>query len=209
MTYKIAIPLIAVAGLTACAQPKDSTLNRADYRAFAADDQFADRQLPRTAAADIPTGEATYAGHIRSNAILNNEDDYKILGDLELVIDIEPNASTTGSGDINGTITNINLLDDEDDGFEDQRFGGFLNVDGDVRSGEIEARATGVLDAVLGDVVTEQKSFWELELDGKFVTDLTEGDTIVGDVSGGTEGGSSDEYNIRLDGSGAFLGERQ
>lgn len=208
MTYKFAFPLIAIAGLAACELPDENTLSRADLRAFSADDVRASG-LDFTPAADIPTGAATYEGHIRSDAIVNGADDYSILGLLEMNVDISDTSSRDGSGRISGTISDINLFDDNDDGFEDQSFGGDLSVRGDAREGRIDATATGVLDAVLDDTLFEQTSTWSLELDGDFVTDADAADTIVGDISGGTTGAATDDYDVLLTGTGKFLGERQ
>ncbi|MCK0122565.1 hypothetical protein MWU61_18585 [Loktanella sp. F6476L] len=208
MTYKFALPFFAIAGLAACELPNENTLSRSDLTALSADDVRASR-LDFTAATDIPTGSATYEGHVRSDAIVNGEDDYSILGLLEMGVDISATAGREGSGGIDGTISQINLFDDNNNGFEDQEFGGELTVRGDARDGRIEATATGVLDAVLDDVLMEQTSTWSLDLRGDFVTDFDDGDTIVGDVSGGTTGSASDDYDVTLTGTGKFFGERQ
>jgi hypothetical protein len=84
-----------------------------------------------------------------------------------------------------------------------------LTIRGDAREGRIDATATGVLDAVLDDVVVEQTSTWSLDLDGVFVTDVDAADTIVGNISGGTTGASTDDYDVLLTGTSKFFGERE
>jgi hypothetical protein len=204
MTYKFALPLIAAASLAACATPEEATLSRSDLAAFTADDVRA-RGLDYTDVADIPSGAATYEGHVRSDAIVNGEDDYSILGLMEMSVNLTSSATSR----VSGTITDINLIDDNDDGFDDQKFDGDLTISGDTESGRIEAQAIGVLDAVLADGISAQSSTWQLDLDGDFVDDFDSADTVVGDVNGGTTGTSSDEYTVLLNGNGAFYGERQ
>lgn len=208
MTYKITLPLIMVAALSACELPDESTLNRSDLRAFAADDIRASK-LDFTPAADIPTGAATYTGHIRSDAIVNGESDYSILGLMDLDVTISSTATRDGSGRISGEISDINLIDNNNDSFDDQAFGGKLTISGDAREGRIDATATGVLDAVLDDTFSKQTSTWSLDMKGDFVTDVEDGDTITGTLTGGTTGTASDEYDVLLTGTGRFLGERE
>ena len=210
MSYRISITCAAIAGLTACALPEENTLTRSDFAAFAADDLRANSTaLSFTPAADIPTGSATYEGHIRSEAIVNGEDDYNILGLLELEIDISDTATRDGTGNVRGSITELNLFDDNDDGFEDQAFDGDLNIAGNVDEGRIDATATGVLGAVLDDVVVEQTSTWSLNLNGDVKTDFDAGDVVAGRVSGGTTGAASDGYFVLLTGDGGFVAERE
>lgn len=208
MTYRIILPMIAAASLTACALPDKNSLNRADLRAFTADDTRAARFDP-TPSADIPTGAATYQGHIRSDAIVNGEDDFSVAGLLDLRVDMSASPTRVGSGDVSGSISDINLFDDNDNGYEDQKLDGDLNISGTVREGRLGATATGVLGAVLSDTLFEQTSTWSLDLDGDFVDDAESADVITGRVTGGTIGRSTDEYDILLTGSGRFLGERR
>ncbi|MFT4701692.1 MAG: hypothetical protein ACI9ND_003330 [Yoonia sp.] len=208
MTYRIILPMIAAASLTACALPDKNSLNRADLRAFTADDTRAAGFDP-TPSADIPTGAATYEGHIRSDAIVNGEDDFSVAGLLDLRVDMSASAARVGSGDVSGSISDINLFDDNDNGYEDQKLDGDLDISGTVREGRLGATATGVLGAVLSDTLFEQTSTWSLDLDGDFVDDAESADVITGRISGGTTGGSTDEYDILLTGSGRFLGERR
>jgi hypothetical protein len=208
MTYRIVIPMIAAASLAACALPEKNTLSRADLRAFTADDTRAARFDP-TPSADIPTGTATYEGHIRSDAIVNGEDDFSVAGLLDLRVDMSASAARVGSGDVSGSISDINLFDNNDNGYEDQKLDGDLDISGTVREGRVRATATGVLGAVLSDTLFEQTSTWSLDLDGDFVDDAESADVITGRVSGGTNGGSTDEYGVLLTGTGRFLGERQ
>lgn len=210
MSFRISITCAAIAGLAACALPEENTLNRSDLAAFTADDLRANSTaLSFTPAADIPTGSATYEGHVRSAAIVNGEDDYNILGLLELEIDISDTATRDGTGTVRGSITDLNLLDDNADGFEDQAFDGDLSIAGNVDEGRIDATATGVLGAVLDDVVVQQTSTWSLNLDGDVKTDFDPGDVVAGSVSGGTTGSASDDYDVLLTGGGGFLAEIQ
>lgn len=199
--------LPAFATLAACALPDETTLNRADLRAAQSDDNFA-RTLAFTDVEDIPAGTATYQGHIQSEAIVNGEDDFSVLGDLTLTVDIAGSGSRAGSGDVEGLIDNLNLFDDGNDGFDDQGLGGTLTVAGNTDGGRLDATATGVIDAVVADTLTTQSATWELDLDGDFRDNFEPADTIAGGVTGGTVGGGSDDYDLRLIGSGRFYGER-
>lgn len=210
MFFRLSIPLVTLASLAACELPQDNTLSRSDLAAFTADDLRANSNaLSFTPAADIPTGSATYAGHVRSPAILNGEDDYDILGLLDLEIDISETATRDGTGSVRGTISDLNIFDDNDNGFEDQSFDGDLTIVGNVDEGRIDATATGVLGAVFGDVLTQQTSVWSVNLDGDIKTDFEAGDTAAGIVTGGTNGTASNDYDITLTGGGSFLAERE
>lgn len=212
MTFRISISIIAMVGVAACALPEDNTLSRSDLAAFTADDERANNlsgPLSFTPAADIPTGSATYEGHVRSDAIVNGEDDYSILGLLELEVNIRDTTTQVGSGSIRGNITELNLIDENNDGFDDQAFTRDLSINGTINGGRIDATATGVLGAVLDDTISEQTSTWSLDLDGDVKTDFEAGDTLTGSISGGTAGASSDEYDVLLTGGGGFLAERQ
>lgn len=203
MTYKFVFPLAAIAGLAACELPEENTLSRSDYRAFQADDDFA-RSLAITPADAIPTGTATYEGHIRSDATLEGQTGYQILGLLEMDIEISDTSSIAGAGDINGSITEVNLLDNRDDGFEDQSFNGALTVNGRVSQGQIDARADGLLTGVLSDIGSDTAD-WDLTLEGN-LRDST-GEVATGSVFGGTDG-ANDTYDIQLLGGGRFYAER-
>ncbi|MEO9863716.1 MAG: hypothetical protein ABJO29_01230 [Yoonia sp.] len=203
MTYKFALPILAFAGLAACEIPDENTLSRADYRAFEADDSFA-RSLSITPAADIPAGSATYQGHIRSDATLEGQSGYQILGLLEMDVDISSTSSIDGAGEVNGSITEVNLLDNRDDGYEDQSFAGELTVNGRVSQGQIDARADGLLTGVLSDIGSDTAD-WDLTLEGN-LRDST-GEVAAGSVFGGTDG-TNDDYDLQLLGGGRFYAER-
>jgi hypothetical protein len=207
MMFRIPLLLSAVAALSACALPEETTLNRADFRAAEADDAFA-RTLDFTPEADIPAGQATYDGHVRSDAIVNGEDDFKVLGDLELSVDIAEAGSRAGTSDVTGSISNLNLFDDGNDGFDDQGLDGSLTLSGRTEGGRIDATATGVVEAVVADSLSPQRATWELTLDGDFRDNFENADIIAGGVTGGTVGGGSDDYDLRLTGNGRFFGER-
>ena len=205
---RILLCLTATALVSACALPKENTLNRADFRAAEADDAFA-RTLDFTPADRIPGGQATYEGTIHSDAIVDGVDDFKVLGDLELSVDIAEAGTRAGTSDVTGSITNLNLFDDAENGFDDQRLGGSLTLSGRTEGGRIDAQATGVVDAVVADTIGRQSATWQLDLDGDFRDNFENADVISGDVSGGTVGGSTDDYSIVLTGDGGFFGERQ
>jgi len=199
-----ALLLLAATGLAACATPDENTLTRADLRAAEADVAFAE-SLAFTPIADIPVGQATYTGSVSGDVIVNGEDDFSLLGDLVLDIDIAEAGRETGRNNISGTIDNLNLFDDGNDGFDDQRLSGDLRVSGRADSGRIDATATGLVTAVITDTLSEQRAAWELDLNGDFLG--SDGSVILGDVSGGTTEDVTNDYALRFDGPGDFFGE--
>lgn len=203
MTLVVLLPL----GMAACAVPEENTLSRADFRAAEADVAFAEA-LAFTPAERIPGGEATYAGNIYSEAIVQGADDFKVLGDIELTLDFSDVAGREGSSDIEGRIDNLNLFDDAENGFDDQGLSGSLTVNGRAEGGRIDATATGVIGAVVTDGVGDQDAIWRLDLDGDVRDNFENGDVISGDVTGGTVGGATDDYSVILTGDGGFYTER-
>lgn len=201
------LTLFALPLLAACELPDETTLNRADFRAAEADDAFA-RGLDFTPEENVPAGSATYNGQIYSEAIVNGTPDFKILGELAMTVDIAGSGTRAGTGDVGGTITNLNLFDDANDGFDDQGLDGDLTISGRTEAGRIDATATGVIGAVVADTISQQTATWELGLDGDFRDNFESGDIVAGSVTGGTVGGTSDDYDLRLTGSGRFYGER-
>jgi len=195
--------LLSTALLSACALPKEATKNRADFRAAEADSAFAD-ELDFTPVAQIPTGEATYEGQFQSDAIVDGRANFKLLGDLEMSVDL----TEARTSRINGSITDVNLLDDANDGFDDQRLGGTLTLSGQTEGGRIDAQAIGVLDAVVTDTPIRQTSTWQLDLDGDFRSSFENADVVSGVVTGGTTGGVTDDYDVTLTGNGGFYAER-
>ena len=206
-TPRLLACLASTALVTACAMPEKNTLNRADYRAAEADDAFA-RTLPFTEVADIPGGNATYNGHLRSEAIVNGEGNFKVLGDLSLDVDIAESGSRAGTGEITGQIANLNLFDDAEDGFDDQALTGNLTINGSTEGGRIDATATGVVGAVLADGPTGQDATWSVDLNGDFRSNFEDADVVSGSATGGSIGSASDQYDLLLNG-GRFYGERQ
>lgn len=196
--------LLTTALLSACATPKENTQSRADFRAAEADIAFAEG-LDFTPVEQIPTGQATYQGQFQSDAIVNGEDDFKVLGDLEMSV----NLTEARTSRVSGNITNVNLFDDGNDGFDDQRLGGTLDISGDTEGGRIDAQAIGVLDAVLSDGPVRDEATWVLDLDGDFRSNFENADVVSGDVTGGTSRDITDDYTVRLTGNGGFYGERQ
>lgn len=207
ITPRLVVCLAATALVSACAMPEENTLNRADYRAAEADDAFA-RTLPFTDVADIPGGNATYDGHLRSEAIVNGQGNFKVLGDLSLGVDIAATGTRAGTGEVTGQITNINLFDDAEDGFDDQALTGDLTISGSTEGGRIDATATGVVGAVLADGPTGQDATWSVDLNGDFRSNFENADVVAGSATGGTLGSASDQYDLLLSG-GRFYGERR
>ncbi len=193
--------------ITACALPEANTASRADFRAAEADGRFGD-SLDFTPADRIPAGSATYEGNIYSDAIVQGVDDFKVLGDLELELDFAEAGDRAGSSNISGRIDNLNLFDDAEDGFDDQGLTGSLTVSGRAESGRVDATATGVIGAVVTDTIGDPTATWRLDLDGDVRDNFENGDVISGSVSGGTTGGSTDDYSLTLTGDGGFYTER-
>lgn len=206
ITPRLAACLATTVLVSACALPDENTLNRADYRAAEADDAFA-RTLPFTEIADIPGGSAVYEGHIRSEAIVDGRGDFKVLGDLAIDVDIAETGSRAGTSDITGRISNLNLFDDAEDGFDDQALDGDLIISGRTEAGRIDATAKGVVGAVLADGVSGQTATWSVDLDGDLRSNFENADVVAGSATGGTIGSASDQYDLTLIG-GRFYGER-
>lgn len=192
--------------LSACAVPEDATVNRADLRADTADIDRA-RFLERTLTEQIPTGSASYHGVFQSDAIVNGQEDYIVSGDLALAVDFQNDIRRTDN-DVTGRISNVNLIDNANDGFDDQRLTGDLDIAGRTTNGQLDARAIGVLGAVLSDTPFTETATWDLDLDGDFRSDFENADVVTGRVLGGTTGDNTNDYSVRLTNTGRFIGER-
>lgn len=175
----------------------------ADFNAAVADDKFGST-LPETSSTRVPYGTATYDGHVRSSAIIENQSGYDVIGDLELDVDINSRSSFVGRNPITGTITDVTVIDRESN---DRLIplSGTLDIRGDSVSGEIEATAVGDLRRARTGT-RDEVAEWSIDLDGSFRDDFATADTIAGSATGGTSGGSRDDYNVDLTGNGRFVG---
>lgn len=225
MSFRPALLIIATATTAACGaqtvtnKPVVSTptptvtprqirpaFTAADFNAAVADDKFG-AGLAETASNRIPYGSATYDGHVRSSAIIENQGGYDVIGDLELDVDINSRSSFTGRNPITGTITDVTVIDRETANALIP-LSGTLDITGDTVSGEIEATAVGDLRrdrAGRRDEIAE----WSIDLDGSFRDDFTTADTIAGTATGGTSGGLRDDYDVELTGNGRFYGQER
>lgn len=171
-------------------------VTRADIAAF--DDQVRDlNRAPLTSVAALPTGTVTYDGQVGSNIRLDGQDGYGMLGDMRMRVGF-------ASGDVDGSVTNINLLEN---GTAIQRFGGQLVIDGAEFAGRIEADADGILSLVTADG-TRQRTNMALDLSGDVVNDVFVGDAVVGSVTGFGDGYqlTGETFNVLLDNGGSFVG---
>jgi hypothetical protein len=173
-----------------------------DFNTAVADDKRAGL-LDETASNVIPYGRATYDGHIRSSAIINDDAGFDVIGDLELEVDINSRSSFAGRNPVTGSISDVTVIDRETDDLL-VPLAGTLDIRGDSTLGEIEATATGVLSRNRDDAAN-----WSIDLDGSFRDDFTRADTIAGTVNGGTSGGLRDDYDVELTGNGRFSGEER
>ncbi|MBB5720724.1 hypothetical protein FHS72_000328 [Loktanella ponticola] len=172
--------------------------NVADFNAAVADDKRA-FGLPETSVSRIPYGNASYDGHVRSSAIIENQAGYDVIGDLALDVDINSRSTFAGRNPITGSITDMTVIDRQ----ARNRLiplEGRLDIRGDSTSGLIEATAIGDLTRSN----TNDTARWAIDLDGSFRDDFTTADTVTGAASGGTTGGSRDDYNVELTGNGRF-----
>jgi len=172
------------------------TATRADVRAF--DQQVDDlRFASRTSTSALPTGTVTYDGQLGSNLRLNGQDGYGMLGDLRMQVGF-------GSGDIDGSVRNINLLEN---GTPIQRFGGQLTINGEEYAGRLVADADGILSLVTDDGRL-QRTNMALDLTGDVVNDVFVGDAVVGTATGFGDGYqlTGETFNVLLDNGGSFVG---
>lgn len=165
----------AVLALTACNSALPPTVDAADVEA----DRLEGRRfqkLAETARADLPRGQASYAGRLGGQ--ITGDMDGRMIADLALDIDFADNL-------LDGSVTNINLTDR--DGVPTQRLGGRLDIDGVEADGSLDARAVGQLrindkDGNFG--LTDMT----LILDGDVSTQFEDGDAVAGVMSGTAAG---------------------
>jgi hypothetical protein len=196
VTYK---PVVSNSPIT-LASP---AFTAADFNAAVADDKFG-ANLFETPSNRIPYGTATYDGHVRSSAIIENQSGYDVIGDLRLDVDINSRSTFAGRNPISGTITDVTVIDRQSaNGLIP--LSGTLSISGDTTSGEIEATAIGDLtrDRISAPDETAE---WSIDLDGSFRDDFFTADTVAGTATGGTSGGVRDDYDVELTGNGRFNG---
>jgi hypothetical protein len=186
--------------------PARPAFTASDFNAAVADDKRAGL-LDETRSSVIPFGRATYDGHVRSSAIINNDSGYDVIGDLTLDVDINSRSSFANRNPITGRITDVTVTDRQSDDLLIP-LAGRLDISGDSTSGELEATATGILARDRGGIRDEEAA-WSINLDGSFRDDFTSADVVTGTATGGTTGGSRDDYNVALTDNGRFYGEAQ
>lgn len=185
--------------------PLSPAFNDADFRAAVADDQRA-LLLEETRPDRIPTGRATYDGHIRSGALVNGQDGYDLIGDLRLDVDINTRQPIAGRNPVDGSITDLTLID-RFSGDRAEALAGRLSIDGDTTNGEIAATATGTLALDrLGSQLDDEARF-AIDLDGSFRNDFGTADVASGDISGGTTGSRSNDFDLEILDGGRFYAE--
>ncbi|MEL6841191.1 MAG: hypothetical protein AAFP85_18045 [Pseudomonadota bacterium] len=191
MTKPIVLYAVALTTLSACAaDPNPPTVSRSDVDRAYAEAQRIER-LPETSLIELPTGTVTYDGQIGAN--VSGDANGDILADMTMIVGF-------GSGDVDGTVDNINLIDP--DGTPNQRFDGDLDIDGNVRNGEINADAEGEITGVDVDGFVVD-SRMELNLDGTVRDDVINGDTVFGDAEGTARG----DFDMNID--GVFFGAQR
>ena len=188
MNLKPLILLLGVGCVAACASPTPPSISTQDVT-----NRFAEfervNMLPRTTVDNLPTGLATFVGHAGGRA--SGDATGSVIGDMVMNVNFDSNA-------IDGTINNLNLLDDND--VPEQLLGGDLALSGTETDGALRATATGQLTAV-GEERIRGSANVTLNLNGNVVTDTSEGDSVTGTVNG-RAGGS---FDITLS-EGSFYG---
>ena len=179
----------SIAALSACDTPTPPTITQADVLA-AQTEVTRVGALSITANADLPPGSATYAGQL--GAVVTGDEDGSILGDMSIIVAFD-------TGTIGGTVDNINIIDD--DGIPNQLLGGNLTIAGSESNGSLSATASGSLTAV-GDISIRGSSDVTLAMLGDTRTDVTNGDTVSGVITGGF---SSGDFELTAT-SGSFYG---
>lgn len=188
------IPVIALTTLVACGDPKPLSSDRADFDEAELDNDVA-FLLDPTPVEDIPNGSATYEGQFTSDATINQDTGYLLVGDVELTADFGASRAV----DLEGEIDNINLIDRFDsDRQNSQELRGSLDIDGVTRLGEVNGNATGELTAVLNNDGFLRTSDVDLDLDGRVVGN--DGQTIFGTIDGEGRGG----FDLELIGRSEF-----
>lgn len=191
MTRPIALSMIALAALAACASdpnPPTVTENEVD-RAY--DEAARISRLPETNTGELPTGSVTYDGQIGAN--VSGDANGSILADMTMIVGFSTN-------DIDGSVSNINLIDP--DGTPNQRLGGSLDIDGFESGGILNAEADGQITHVDGSGFVEDSQM-NLDLDGTVHNDVINGDAIFGDAVGNASG----DFDIDVD--GVFFGNQR
>lgn len=189
--FRVLAAVSAASLVAACDSPTPPTITPGDIAAAIAERNRV-AALPATALADLPTGSVRYDGNVYSNAIIDGEIGYSILGDMAM------NVNFAGGG-VSGVVDNINLIDN---GVPDQLLGGDLRISGATANGGISAVANGRIDAVGSDLPFRGASDIRLNMTGT-VRDDGPGTAVYGNVTGGSIGDS--DFDVTLIG-GTFFG---
>ncbi len=173
------------------------SVSQAEVRAF---DQEVNRlaATDRTRPSQLPTGQVSYSGSVGSNATINGQSGYGLLGDLNLNVDF------AGAQQVTGSVTDINLLQN---GVPQQQLGGALTVTGSQSFGSINADADGIVTRINPSGVTERSNL-AIDLDGTVRDDIFAGDAVTGSATGFGDGFQTPgpTFNVVLDGGGSFVG---
>jgi len=194
MIHPLSLALLAGAAFALAACEADPpSVDTADITAFNAE-AARTAALPVTPFNDLPAGTVTYTGAFGSDAAVDGDDSYAILGDMEMTINF-------GNQDVNGDLSQVNLIQN---GTPEQEMDGTLDIDGQAVNGVIDATASGTLTRVDTHFFGEYTSV-DLDMNGSVRNDVFVGDAVAGTVSGGSTG-SIDTFNLELDGNGNFYG---
>ena len=187
MKTSLILASVCVAGLAACDSPTPPSYSAQDVQNISNE---ADRvfELPDTAIGDLPSGSVSYSGHAGGN--VSGDADGSVIGDMTMSVNF-------AGGGITGTIDNLNLIDEDD--VPSQLLGGALTISGSQNAGVLTATATGNLDAV-GDESVRGSSSVSLNLSGNVLTDVNDGDTVAGQLSGSGTG----DFDINVYDGGFF-----
>ncbi len=179
--------LCVLAALAACGTPNPPTVSAAEVsRSF--EEARAIGGLPFTDTQDLPSGNVTYNGKL--GADVSGDLNGSIISDMEMIVQFDTH-------DINGSVTNINLIDP--DGRPNQRFDGRLDIAGLEESGRISAFASGDITGV-DDNGYFVDSDVLLTLQGDVVDDIGQGDAVFGSATGNGIG------DLDFDVDGVFFG---
>lgn len=184
MNIKLTTACVALVGLTACESAVAPTQGIVEYNAARV--SYATlRTEPLALPNTPPTGSFTYDGKFTSNATINDEGGYSIIGDVAMTVGFLTDNRVTGQ------ITDINLIDRATPE-SNQRFtagdgttdAAVLNITGSYGGTTISATAAGEMGAVLTSSAFESQTRMNMQLDGNVRTDTSVSDTITGTATG-------------------------
>ena len=161
--------------MTACSSPTPPSISAQDAADIDAEYDVI-IALPNTVLADLPPGSASFVGH--AGAEISGDADGSVVGDMVMNVNFAGNT-------IDGTIDNLNVVDF--DGIPEQLLGGSLTISGAETDGALTATASGNLTAV-GEESVRGTSYVTLNMVSDVRIDTSNGDTVVGTVSGSGNG---------------------